>query len=110
MNAEISVSQHDIPGFFPNGDLGRDVLPETNQYQNIGGDLEQADLDLITKHAKDNNQLDRLYKEHLRLGQEIEKIQSIRIKSAEEEKKLRELKKVKLEGRDQMEQIFLTLR
>ena len=29
--------------------------------------MEQADLDLIAKHAKDNNELDRLYKEHIRL-------------------------------------------
>lgn len=72
--------------------------------------MEQADLDLIKKHAQDNNQLDRLYKEHQRLEKEIEEIQSIRIKSTEDEKKLRELKKVKLEGRDQMEQIFQTLR
>jgi len=72
--------------------------------------LEQADLDMIKSHAKDNNQLDRLYKEHVRLEGEIEKIQSIRIKSTDDEKKLRDLKKVKLEGRDQMEQIFQTLR
>ncbi len=72
--------------------------------------MEQADLDLIEKHAKENVQLDRLYKEHIRLEKEIDEIQSIRIKSSEEEKKLRELKKVKLEGRDQMEQIFQTLR
>jgi len=72
--------------------------------------LEQADLEIIEKHAKDNNKLDRLYKEHLRLEAEIEKIQSIRIKSHDEEKKLRQLKKLKLEGRDQMELIFQTLR
>lgn len=72
--------------------------------------MEQADLDLIEKHAKDNNELDRLYQEHLRLEKEIEQIQSVRIKSPEEEKKLRELKKVKLDGRDRMEQIFQTLR
>jgi uncharacterized protein len=72
--------------------------------------LEQADLDMIKIHAKDNNQLDRLYKEHVRLEAEIEKIQTVRIKSADDEKKLRELKKVKLEGRDQMEKIFQTLR
>ena len=68
--------------------------------------MEQSDLDLIKKHAKDNNPLDRLYKDHLRLEKEIEDIQSIRIKSPEDEKKLRKLKKVKLEGRDKMEQIF----
>lgn len=72
--------------------------------------MEQADLDLIAKHAKDNNTLDRLYKEHMRLEEEIERLQSIRIKSPDDEKKLKQLKKTKLEGRDQMEQIFQTLR
>ncbi len=72
--------------------------------------MEQSDLELIKEHAKDNNPLDRLYKDHLRLEKEIESIQSIRIKSPEDEKKLRKLKKVKLEGRDKMELIFQTLR
>ena len=72
--------------------------------------MEQTDLDLIKKHAKDNNPLDRLYKDHLRLEKEIEKIQSIRIKSPEDEKELRKQKKLKLDGRDSMEQIFKTLR
>ena len=52
--------------------------------------MEQSDLDLIKKHAKDNNPLDRLYKDHLRLEKEIEDIQSIRIKSPEDEKKTEE--------------------
>ncbi|MCP4749927.1 MAG: DUF465 domain-containing protein [Proteobacteria bacterium] len=72
--------------------------------------MEESDLALIKNHAKDNNQLDRLYKEHLRLEEEILKLQSIKILSTEEEKKLKKLKKVKLEGRDQMEQIFQSLR
>ncbi len=75
-----------------------------------GGDLEPTDLELIKEHAKSNNQLDRLYKEHLKLEAEIEELQAIRIKSPEDEKKLRKLKKVKLDGRDQMENIFQTLR
>lgn len=72
--------------------------------------MEESDLELIRIHAKDNNQLDRLYKEHLRLETELEELQSLRIKSPEEEKKIKNLKRVKLEGRDQMEQIFQTLR
>jgi len=72
--------------------------------------LEKSDLELIRKHAKDNSKLDRLYKQHLRLEEELERLQSIRIKSPEEDRKIRELKKVKLDGRDQMEQIFKTLR
>jgi len=72
--------------------------------------LEQNDLELIEKHAKDNNRLDRLYKEHLQLEKEIETLQSLKIMSPAENKKLKELKKVKLAGRDEMENIFKTLR
>lgn len=72
--------------------------------------MEESDLELIRLHAKDNNQLDRLYKEHLKLEAELEELQSIRIKSPEDEKKIKNLKRIKLEGRDQMEQIFKTLR
>jgi uncharacterized protein len=72
--------------------------------------LEEQDLELIKKHAKDNNQLDRLYKEHLRLEAKIDELQAIRIKSPEDEKELKQLKRIKLEGRDQMEMIFQTLR
>jgi uncharacterized protein len=72
--------------------------------------VEAQDLELIMKHAKDNNQLDRLYKEHLKLEAQIEQLQNIRIKSPEDEKELKRLKRIKLEGRDQMELIFQTLR
>ena len=72
--------------------------------------MEKNDLALIEKHAKENTQLDRLYKEHLQLEKEIEALQSLKIMSPAENKKLKELKKVKLAGRDEMERIFQTLR
>lgn len=68
--------------------------------------MEAQDIELIKKHAKENKELDRLYKEHLRLEAEIEKLQSIRIRSQEEERELKRLKRIKLNGRDQMEAIF----
>jgi len=72
--------------------------------------MESSDLELIKKYGKDNNELDRLYQGHLKMETEIKKLQSIKISSVETDKKLRDLKKVKLEGRDRMEQIFQTLR
>lgn len=72
--------------------------------------MEKSDLELIEKHAKDNNELDRLYKEHIRLEGEIEALQVLKIRSPEESKKLKELKRVKLAGRDRMEEIFQELR
>lgn len=72
--------------------------------------MEESDLELLKKHAKDNNELDRLHKEHLRLEKEIEALQVLKIRSPEESKKLKELKRVKLAGRDRMEEIFKSLR
>ena len=72
--------------------------------------MEKTDIELLEKHAKDNNELDRLHKEHLRLETEIEKLLSIKIMSPTETQRLKKLKRQKLEGRDRMEQIFKTLR
>ncbi|MBU2515487.1 DUF465 domain-containing protein [bacterium] len=72
--------------------------------------MEESDLKLVKEHAKDNNELDRLYKEHVKLEKEIEQLQNVKIKSPEESKKLKELKALKLAGRDRMEEIFQTLR
>jgi len=72
--------------------------------------LEKSDLELIEKYAGENNELSRLHKEHIRLEKEIEALQAIKIQSPEESKKLKELKRVKLAGRDRMEEIFQALR
>ena len=72
--------------------------------------MEKNDLALIEKHAKENTRLDRLYKEHLQMEEKIEALQSLKIMSPADNKKLKELKKVKLAGRDEMERIFQTLR
>jgi uncharacterized protein len=72
--------------------------------------LEKTDLKLIEKHAKENNELDRLYKEHVRLEKEIAPLQDLKIKSPEDSKKLKDLKRLKLVGRDRMEEIFQDLR
>ncbi len=72
--------------------------------------MEESDLKLIKEYAKNNNELDRLVKEHMRLEKEIEALQNLKIKSPAESKELKELKSVKLLGRDKMEEIFQELR
>ena len=72
--------------------------------------MEKIDLDLIEQHRKGNYQLDRLTKDHQALEAEIEALEKTKGLSAEDEKKLHNLKKVKLEGRDQLEEILKTLR
>jgi len=72
--------------------------------------LEKPDIALIQKHRKTNYDLDRLYDRHLQLEEEIAKIESIRVLTAAEEKKIHELKKTKLEGREKLEKILKPLR
>ena len=73
--------------------------------------MEARDLELIEKHRKENYELDRLYKEHIKLEEEIEALTNSRVGlSAEEDKRLHQLKKTKLDGRDQMERILESLR
>ncbi len=72
--------------------------------------MENSDVELLEKYAKDNNELDRLSKEHIVLEKKIENLQKVKIKTATENKELKKLKQAKLAGRDRMEEIFDTLR
>ncbi len=72
--------------------------------------MEKKDLELIEKHRATNRELDRLYRDHLKLDGEVTRLEQIRIRTMEENKQLGILKKTKLEGRDRMEEILRTLR
>ena len=72
--------------------------------------MEQSDLKLIESYAKENVELDRLFQEHKRLEKEIDALQTIKIRSTAESQQLKELKRVKLSGRDRMEEILQSLR
>ena len=72
--------------------------------------MEAKDLEIIESNRKDNYQLDRLYKEHLDLEAQIDKLEAAKGLGAEEEKQLHNLKKQKLDGREQLEGILQGLR
>ncbi len=72
--------------------------------------MESQDLELIEKHRGTNEALDRLYEEHLKLDAEAEELESRRVLLDDDRKRLNVLKKLKLEGRDRMEEILQTLR
>ena len=72
--------------------------------------MEATDLVLIEKHRKTDYNLDRLFREHERLGVEIDKLDSGKVLSADERVKLNALKKNKLRGRDEIEAILAPLR
>ncbi len=68
--------------------------------------MEQRDLELIEKHITTDTNLKKLYEEHLDLEKRIEQInQKLTLTPAEEMEK-KNLKKVKLMGRDQIEFIL----
>ena len=90
--------------------IERSAVIQINSKQLKGGAMEESDLKLIEEYAKTNSELDRLFKEHLKLGKEIEALQGLKIMSPAESKQLKELKRVKLSGRDRMEEIFQELR
>lgn len=68
--------------------------------------MEQRDLELIERHITTDTNLKKLYEEHLDLEKKIEQInQKLTLTPAEEMEK-KNLKKVKLRGRDQIEFIL----
>ncbi len=72
--------------------------------------MEKNDLELIMKHRESNYELDRLYTEHLKLDEEVARLEQIKIQTPDDQKQLGGLKRTKLEGRDEMEKILQTLR
>lgn len=72
--------------------------------------MEAKDLELIAQHRKHNYELDRLMKDHDALEAEVEQMEKTKGLSDDDELKLNQLKKEKLEGRDRIEAILQTLR
>ena len=72
--------------------------------------MEAKDIKIIEKHRKTNYELDKLYREHEELETKVDELELRKGLSANEEKELHELKKLKLAGRDRIEEILQTLR
>ena len=72
--------------------------------------MEAKDLELIEKHRATNYELGRLYTRHLALNEEVTALESKKVLTPEEERRLHDIKKAKLEGRDKIENILSGLR
>jgi len=72
--------------------------------------LEKKELDLIEKHRHSHYELGKLMKDHDALEAQIAGMERTKGLSAGDEKELHRLKKVKLEGRDRIEEILKTLK
>ena len=72
--------------------------------------MEKKELALIEKHRHSHYELGKLMKEHDSLEAQIAALEKTKGLSAEDEKELHRLKKVKLEGRDRIAEILKTLK
>lgn len=72
--------------------------------------MEAADLELIEKYKQENYELERLWTEHLDFEEKIEKLEGVTVLTSAEEQDLHKLKKLKLQGRDELEEILKTYR
>jgi len=68
--------------------------------------VEKTDLQLIEKNSEQDPDLAKLYKEHVKLERALDKINNKRYLSPKEDDKRRELQKMKLKGRDEIEKIL----
>lgn len=72
--------------------------------------MEQQDLELIQTLLPENEELARLWAAHNELGIKVDAMSSRVYLSPEEELELKQLKKVKLSGRDRIEAILAQYR
>ncbi len=68
--------------------------------------MEEKDLQLITKIIPDSPELKKLWEEHLDYKVKLEEFNKKKYLSAEDELKRREIQKLKLAGKDRIEDIL----
>lgn len=72
--------------------------------------MELRDVELIEKHGVRDERLKALYDEHLDFERQLEKYNSKSFLSPSEELERKRLQKMKLKGRDQLEEILKSYR
>jgi hypothetical protein len=68
--------------------------------------MEQYELELLEKYAKDNPELQQLWQEHQEFEKKLEKLEGKRFLTPHEETELRDLKKRKLAGKTRIQNIL----
>lgn len=71
--------------------------------------MDQHELDLIEKYAPTHPELKSLWDDHLIYEKQLEKLESKRILTPQEQQSLKVLKKQKLEGKTKLMHIIDTL-
>lgn len=72
--------------------------------------MEQRDLELIKKHKNSDNQLGKLYNEHVDFEKQLDQYNNKSYLTANDEMQRKMLQKKKLLGRDQIETILAKYR
>jgi uncharacterized protein YdcH (DUF465 family) len=68
--------------------------------------MEEGDLQLIRKLIPKDKELKRLWDEHLDFEEKLEQLNKRRYLSTEEEMRRKEIQKLKLSGKDKIEEIL----
>lgn len=68
--------------------------------------MEEADLQLIRKLIPKDKELKRLWDEHLEYEEKLDQLNRRRFLTTEEEMRRKELQKLKLRGKDRIEEIL----
>ncbi len=62
--------------------------------------------DIVQELLETNEEFKKLFEEHVKLEQDLEALYSLKYFPPEVEHRIKEIKKMKLKGKDRMEQIF----
>jgi uncharacterized protein YdcH (DUF465 family) len=72
--------------------------------------MEETELQLIRRLIPKNRELKKLWDEHLEYEEKLEQLNRRRYLSTEEEVRRKEIQKLKLRGKDRIEEILRTYR
>lgn len=68
--------------------------------------MEQYELELIAKYGEQDEELSKLWQEHLDFERRLEKFENKRFITPEDEKEIKRLKKLKLAGKTKIQNIL----
>ncbi len=72
--------------------------------------MEETELQMIRRLIPKNKELKKLWDEHLEYEEKLEQLNKRRYLSTEEEIRLKEIQKLKLRGKDRIEEILRSYR
>lgn len=68
--------------------------------------MEQNELDLIARLSPEHSELRHLWSQHTKLQEELSKLESVRFPNESDRREISRLKRLKLRGKDRIQQIL----